>query len=217
MTLEDIQRSIAALLDAEQTPPAPETEDWRLRRGLVNLVQRDWAETHDWAVLYKEVITHASSSTGYATIPLPADFRKLAGYPQFNGTEYSEISPRERERYTSTDEFIYILGTPGSYKMIVHPASLVSGASIYYSYYSSPASLVSTADVSPVPDPNYLVQATLAKLWLIDEDPRVQIAQAEASRILERMLVAENTRGEAYWDRIKTIDETRRNFAWGRD
>jgi len=200
----------------------PQFRGVELRLGLINLAQRDWAESNDWEALYKEVNTLTSQATGNASIALPSDFRKFAGSPVItaDGTttdEYPIVNPRTRQQYSSTDKYCYFLGSSGDYTLVVHPASLISGASIFYSYYSTPTDLATVTDVSPIPDPNYLIQAAAAKLFAIDEDQRTVLAQREADSILKRMLESENTKGEGYQDRVKTVEERRYNFRWGRN
>src|SRR4030042_4631424 len=101
--------------------------------------------------------------------------------------------------------------------MIINPASLVSGASIFYSYWSTPADLSGASETSPVPDPNYLVCSAAAKLMALDEDRRAADYQGEADKILGGMLRNEVVKGEAYDNRTKTIEETTYGFRLGRD
>lgn len=223
MNLEALHQSISVQLDAEELAPVPGSDEWELRTNVINRAQRRWAESHDWEVLYKEVNTHTSQATGNASITLPTSFRKLASAPliTWDGAttaEYSYINPRQRSGYLASDKYCYILGNPDTgYTLVINPPSLVSGASIYYSYYETPTDLATTTDTSPIPDSNYLVEKTLAELLAIDDDKRSIIAEQRASQILEQLLSSENVKGEAYWDRIKTTEELRYNFKWGRN
>lgn len=222
MTLTSIQQSISALLEAEREAPVPGSEDWLLRKEIINIAQTEWARSKLWDVLYKEVHTRTSQSTGFATVALPSNFYKLSSHPRIvkDGStyEYPEIDPQTRTQYTDTEKFVYILGDDAEgYKMIVHPPSVASGASIFYSYWATPSSLASPTDVTIVPDPNYLVYATVARLSALDNDSRADVMRMEAERILIKMEGQQNVRGYAYWDRVKTMEETRHGFRWGKN
>jgi len=222
-TLEDLQKTISSLLEAETVAPVPGSEDWELRRNLINSAQNDWARARDWDVLYKEINTRVSQSTGNATISMPSNFRKLAGYPKIvkDGVttyEYPVIDPQTRSQYNDEEKFVYVLGSEADgFNMIVHPPSLISGASIFYSYYATPSSLATQTDTVACPDPNYLVYATLTRLLGLDEDGRADLMRLEAERILLKMEEQQNIKGQGFWDRVKTSEEVRHTFRWGRD
>ena len=94
---------------------------------------------------------------------------------------------------------------------------LVSGASIKVLYFSTPVSLASPADIVTCPNPEYIIQGVIADVWEAQEDARFQAAKVEANLILQNMLEFEFTPSEASHDRlVKTIDETRFSYRWGR-
>lgn len=196
--------------------------DWVLRRSYINRAQKDWSERFDWQVLYKEVNSMTSQATGNATISLPTDFRKLATAPVFaNGISaqaYAEIDPQMRATFNPSQNYSYVMGDPSNgYNLIVNPATLGSGASVYYSYYRKAPSLVSGSDVSLCPNPDYLVQQSLYYYFLANEDARFQDQRAQAENILANLLEFENTRGNGYNNEVPNNDITKNNFRWGRD
>jgi hypothetical protein len=215
LTVSDIQERVAALVDQESSAPTAGGDDWNLRLTYINRAQREWSETAPWSCLYKE---YTAQTAGSATISLPSDFRKLAGYPQIAAEEYPEIRPQEKEQHLSTDEFCYVLGDEGSgYSLIVNTAKS-SGASLMVPYLSTPAALVSPADSSPIPNPEYLVARTVAYLWEAREDERFPLAKTESDKILARMLELENDAfDQASYNQVKTVEQTKYNFRIGKN
>lgn len=221
--MSDLQVRIASIADQDATEPTVGGDDWNLRLKYLNMAQREWAETYDWQVLYREFNSITSQPTGNATLSLPNDYRKLASYPKIasgDGTSddtYSEIRPQEKARYRSYDKYIYIIGAEkDGYMMYIHPESICSGASIMVPYFSTPSSLATTTDVSVCPNPDYLVQRSIALLWEAREDNRFPQAKAEADKILQRLLEHEVTFTDAAANsRIETNEQRNYNFRLG--
>lgn len=223
VTLDDIQSKVAAVLDQNEDTADISSADYSLRRTYINMAQREWAETYDWRSLYRESNLSVSTSTGNASVALPADFRKLAQMPRitYDGVtteNFPEIRPQDKHMYNSTDLYVYVLGDQNTgHIMFVNAGTLSSGASISLPYYRSPASLVSPANVAMCPNPEYLVQRTLAYIWESQADERFPQAKQEADKILQNMLGYEQTYGEGYKDRVWTTERKDFNsFRWGK-
>jgi len=219
--LTDLQTRLAAIVDQSVSVTDGDT-NWNLRLEYLNSAQKEWAETYPWKILIKESNSLTSIATSTATITMPSDFRKLAGYPKITESstyKYPEIRLQEKDQYTSSDHYCYVLGNPDdSYYLIVNPPLTASGASIYIPYVSKPDDLSSASDVSPCPNPEFLVQRAAAILWESREDARFPQAKAQADKILARMLEFENTFfDQAERRRVKTVEETRYSFRLGRD
>jgi hypothetical protein len=224
LTVSDIQKRIAALVDQEDGAPTAGGDDWNLRLSYINMAQREWAESANWNCLYREynsITSHAS--TANATIAMPIDFRMLAGFPKIvpdgvNTYEYSEIRPQEKDQYLDTDRYCYVLGNGSAYNLIINPATLSSGASIFVPYLSTPSALASPTDVSPITNPDYLVKRSIAMLWEAREDERFPQAKTEADKVLARMLEINNSFfDQASYGQVKNIEQTRYKFRIGRD
>ena len=223
VSLDDIQARVAAVVDQNENTSDITSADYSLRRQFINMAQREWAETYDWQVLYKENNSVVSTSTGNTSIALPGDFRKLANDPRitFDGVtteDFPEIRPQEVGEFSTFARYIYILGNQAdNFTMVINAESLSSGASIKLPYYASPASLVSPVDIAMTPNPEYLVQRTLAYFWEAEADPRFQQAKSEADKILQKMLEFEQVRGESYYDRVNTVERKQfNNFRLGK-
>ena len=198
------------------------TADYSLRREYINMAQREWAEAYRWRSLYRENHSRISTATGNASVALPGDFRTLAGFPKitFDGTtteNFPEIRPEEKQQYEDSDRYIVILGDQNAgHTMFVNAGTLASGASIMVPYYRSVASLVSPTNIAMCPNPEYLVQRSLAYIWESRSDARFPQAKAESDKILQKMLEYEQVYGEGMVDSIQTADEKYYNFRWGR-
>ena len=223
VTLDDVQGRVAAVADQDEATSNISTADYSLRRMYINMSQREWAETYDWKSLYRENNSRISTSTGNTSVALPADFRKPAGFPKitYDGTtteDFAEIRPQEKQMYASSARYVYFLGDQNTgFTMIVNAGTLASGASVFLPYIASPASLVSPANVAMCPNPEYLVQRTLAYIWESRSDARFVQAKAESQRILENLLGYEQTYGEGHVDKIETAERKHfSGFRWGK-
>jgi len=228
ITLEEIQARISALIDQDSSAPDYTSEDWLLRTRYINMSQDEWAQLYDWSVLYKEYNTMTSTPTSNVTVALPTDFRKISGYPKVptgrSTDEFPQVLPQQRSQKDKSSPYFYVIGDyKDGYSAVFNPATasgqFASGASIYINYYAKPTSMVSPSDVSPCPDPEYLVKRATAYLLESREDPRYPSAKVEAEKILRRMLKRETTHTESQNDnsRIRTVEETRYGFRIGRD
>ncbi len=102
--------------------------------------------------------------------------------------------------------------------MVVKGCDLTSGASVQVPYYSSAGSLASPANITLCPNPDYLVQRTVAYIWEAREDARFPQAKVEAEKILRNMIEYENVFGEAaVHSRVKVWEESHNDFRWGRN
>lgn len=211
------------MVDLESDSAEIDTADYAQRLVFLNMAQQEWAETYDWSVLFKRYGVLVSTSTGNASIALPADFRKLAAEVAIvhdNATDgFFENRPPEGTRYHHDERRVEILGNPQEgYTLRVYGVDLASGASVSVPYYSVPTSLSTSSQVSPVPNPDYLVKRAIAYWWESREDPRFPQMKQDAERILSNMIEYENVFGEgSSADRVRTVEETRYNFRMGRD
>lgn len=220
LTLDDIQARIAAIVDQDEDTANISTTDYSLRTSFINRALHEWGEIGQWQTLLKEYNSIVSTSTNNASIALPADFRKLASYPLIANpgrNDYPEVLPQE-DNLRELDNRVWILGNPQSgYVMRAFGYALGSGASVQVPYYAMPTSLSTTTSVPEIPNPEYLVQKTVAYLWEGREDPRFPQAKADADRILNNMIERENTSNYASsWSEVHTVEE-RDGFRWGRD
>ena len=226
-SVDDIQSRVAAVVDQNEDTDDIQTSDYSLRLKYINRRERMWSEIGKWQSLYKEYNCLASTSTGNCSVALPDDFRMIASSPKitYDGTNtnvFPEIRGQEEARFSkASDKYVKVLGNKHSgFTLVVNPATtsrqMASGASINVPYFSVPTSHASPSNVVICPNPDYLVQGTIADIWEAREDARFQGAKVEANLILQNMMEFENTPSEAaYDDRVRTVDQARSNFRWG--
>ena len=221
-TLSTIQTKIAVLVDQTTTAPTAGNAEWELRRTFINRAIEEWGQAYNWDAMRR--ISYLSVSGG-ASIALPGDFRKTAGFPVLytdgavtTGEQWPEIQPNEASGKSSTEKFYYILGNRGEgFTMIWNPGTLTSGASLLLQYYSFPTSLSTTTSVAPVYDPEYLVDRTVAYIFEMRNDGRFQEVEAKARERLLLMIDNENEKSRAYRNRVETPEKLYYNFRIGRD
>jgi hypothetical protein len=223
-SLLDLQNQIASEMDQSPTAPTVGGNDWNIRLNALNRALFDWAEAYDWRALLKIHNGLISTSTGNASYALPADFRKLDGFPAitYDGTntvQFTPIDATKNRQYLDTDKYIDILGNDKDGKVLyIHSNALVSGASIQFTYWASPASLATSTQLTECPDPTFLVQRGLYYLYKGREDGRFPEAKVESDRILARLIEGENTLGQAHSDNmIHNWNDSRFGFKIGRD
>lgn len=223
LSVNDLQSRMAAILDQNESVSAISSADYSLRLSYLNMAQQEWSEIIDWQVLYKEFNGLVSTASANASVAMPSDFRKPASQPviSFSSTESDSFLitlPQEALQYGSTQRRVEYLGNPFSgYVMRVYGTALVSGASVKVPYYSSPVSLASPTNISPVPNPDFLVKRAIAYWWEARRDGRFPSAKAEAQQILQNMIEHENVFPVgADYSKVRTVERTQ-NFRIGRD
>jgi len=223
-SLQDIQNQIASELDQSSSAPTAGGSDWNMRLNAINRSLFDWADTNEWSALKAVHNGVISTSTGNASYALPGNFKKIDGYPRivWDGTttdEFPVVNPSKNAKYSDSDTFVNILGNDADNKvMYIHSTTLVSGASVQFTYWKSPLSLSSTGQLTECPDPTFLLQRSLYYLYRGAEDGRFPEAKVESEKILLRMIESENSLGVANVDRnIPNELEEKYGFRIGRD
>jgi len=187
-TVADILKSIASNVNGEASAPTAGSDDETLWMNLVQSSQSDWDSTHDWEVLRKTYdTTMAQSGTSVA---LPADFKKLDGYPVINGSEYEEIRPEDTPLYENSD-YVLVGGNPADGYYLTVYSALTSNASVSIRYFARPTTLATTTQIPVLTNPDYLVAQTSMKILRQRGDPKFTLFQQEADLLLARMVEEE--------------------------
>lgn len=204
-SLQDIQTQIASETDGNATISTTST-DWFNRLAPINRALFDYAETYDWRDLLKVYNGLISTSTANASVALPANFRRMEGFPKVAIDALKDGLPivgvADNYKYLETDRFVNLLGNDYTGRtMYVHGATLGSGASVQFTYWAFPTSLASIGQLVECPDPTYVVQRALYYIYKSREDGRFPEAKVEADKIMARMIENENNQGVGYVDR----------------
>lgn len=216
---------VAATVNQEATAPTGNSAEYALWLSYINRAVDEWSESFDWEVLRK---TFYPSVTGVsqASVQMPDDFRKLAGPVKLN--LLNEARPKEiphelPERvglHNSTDEFLTVVGdTSSGHNLRFFPGTLASGASIVVEYFSTPTSLASSAQLTPVPDPQFLIDRTIAYIFESRSDPRFQLVENKArERLLTMIENANAAKYDSYSNQNYLLTPERKsNFRIGRN
>lgn len=224
VTVDEVQSQLAAILDQNESASDISSDDYSLRLKYMNMSLLEWAEANEWQSLYKEFNMLVSTSTGNASIAMPADFRKptsqpIISYDSANSQPFLIIQPQNDVQYDEFKKRVAFLGNPADgYTMRVYGVSLNSGASVKLPYFSVPQSLASPTNIIPVPNTNFILKRTLAYWWEAREDARFPSAKAESQQILQNMIEFENIFPQgADNSQVKTVEQTTYRFRVGRD
>ncbi len=220
-TIDEIQARVGTLIDQVGEAPTNTTSEYAWRLKFINRAYQEWAMAYDWEALRKELWV-SITGTSQATVTLPADFNKMAMHPILygsieNGESWPEIRPEDRTQYTTSDKYFYLLGSRESKSMIWNPGTLASGASLVIAYFSYPTSLASPSNVPLIPEPEFLVERTIAYILETRGDPRYQQSESKAREFLLQMIDNENNKGVSLLDTIENVDKKYYGFRIGRD
>ena len=225
LTLTQIMTQVAATVNQEATAPSAGGSEYLLWLEYLNRAYFEWSQAMDWEVLRK-IYVPAVTGISQATLPLPADFRKLAAPIKLYdgdtsiGTDFKEIMWEEEAIYSPNDKYVKTLGNMADgFSLLFNPATLASGASIVIQYYAMPTSLASPAVIPSTPDSQFLIDRTIAYIFESRSDSRFQLEENKARERLLTMIESENDRKfNSYAGSANvTTPERRAGFRIGRD
>jgi hypothetical protein len=202
LTIAEIFAQIASTVNQEASSPTAGGTEWTLWLSFVNRGVQEWAEAADWNELRK-IYRPTISGLSQATISLPSDFKRIAGFPKLYGTgvtdgeNWPEIIPEQESLQESTNHYFYVGGNLSSgLNLVWNPGTLSSGASLLIPYYSIPTSLASPAEIPLIPDSQFLVDRTIAYIFEARSDSRFQVEEQKARERL--LLMVENNSMDKY-------------------
>lgn len=198
LTVSQIMKQIAATVNQEANAPTVGGSEYSLWLEYLNRSLFEWAEANDWEELRKTYYPAISASQ--ATIPLPIDFKKLAGSPRlYNGNlacgfeEFDESSETNLRNHIPSDKYVLVSGNNADgFNMLWNPATLVSGASVAVPYYSMPTLLNSDTAVPAMADSQFMIDRTIAYILEARSDPRFQQQEIKAREKLLTMVENSN-------------------------
>lgn len=220
--VDEIQSRVASIVDQSTDTPTQSGDEYALRLKYINRAYEEWATAYDWEALRRSLWV-SITGVSQASVSMPTDFRKMAAFPRYysggvsGGEEWSEIKPEHRGLYTSSDKYFYILGYRENHTMFWNPGTLASGASLVIHYFSHPTSLASPADTLVVPDPEFIVDRTIAYILEARSDARFQGTEVKARERLLQMIDNEKNKGLSLTDDVMTDEQLFHSFRIGRD
>lgn len=204
-TLIELMSSMAIHVNGEFVAPTVGDDEYILWQEALNQAQNDWAGIdYNWPQLRKTLNTTILQSG--TSLALPADFRKLDGYPVFNGNQFPEVKIEEVARFSENDAFVAI--DYGSMYMAVSPAR-TSTEYVTFAYHSRPTSLATSTAISLCPSDNYLIYNATAKILFSREDGKYVEFETKASELSQQMIGADVHEGVQMDTRVKSKQELR--------
>lgn len=202
-TLSQLLSSMAIHVNGDTDVPTTGDDEYLLWQEAVNQAQEDWANVdYNWPQLQKIVNTTILQSG--TSIGLPTDFRKLDGYPTFEGTQFPEVRIEEVARFEDTAALVTIDYSDNH--MAVSPARSSTEA-VSYRYHSRPTSLATTTAMSLCPNDNFLVYSATAKVLFSRDDGKYVEFENKAETLLQQMIGASVHEGEQMDTRVKSRQE----------
>lgn len=194
---------MAVHVNGDTSAPTTGDDEYLLWQEALNQAQDDWAGVDfNWPTLRKTLNTTILASG--TSLGLPSDFKKLAGYPQFEGIEFPEVRPEEVSRFETSDAYVTV--DYNDLSMAVHPAR-TSTEAVAIRYWSRPTSLATTTASSLCPNDNYLVYAATAKVLFSRDDGKYVEFETKAETLLQQMIGDAVHEGEQMDTRVKSRQE----------
>lgn len=202
-TLSQLLSSMAVHINGDTDVPTTGDDEYLLWQEALNQAQDDWASVDfNWPTLRKTLNTTILVSG--TSLGLPSDFRKLDGYPTFNGTEFPEVRPEEVARFETTDAFVTV--DYNNLSMAIQPAR-TSTETVGIRYWSRPTSLATTTATSLCPSDNYLIYSAAAKVLFSRDDGKYVEFETKAETLLQQMIGGAVHEGEQMDTRVKSRQE----------
>ena len=204
-TLTQLMTSMGVHINGEAAGPTTGDDEWLLWQESLNQAQDDWASTdYNWPQLRKTLNTTLLVSG--TSIGLPSDFRKLDGYPTFEGTQFPEVRVEEAARFSETDAYVTV--DYNTNYLSVNPAR-ASTSAVAIRYWSRPTSLATTTSLSLCPSDNYLIYAGSAKVLFSRDDAKYADFEAKAETLMQQMVGSDVHEGEQMDTTIKSKQQLR--------
>lgn len=194
---------MAIHVNGEAVAPTAGDSEYLLWAEAVNQTQSEWADTdYNWPQLRK--VLNTTILVSGTSIGLPSDFRKLDGFPTFEGIEFPEVRIEEANRFLPTAAFVTV-DYNGNY-LSAHPAR-TSTEAVSVRYFSRPTSLATTTSISLCPSDNYLVFGATSKILFSRDDAKYSSFDDKAQTIMQQMIGSDVHEGEQMDTRVKGRSE----------
>jgi len=216
MTETQLIAAIYSLYETDNTGWDSGSSEYLTARTYLNAGLQDWFMRQTWRDLWTTLASSTqvglvkTVTAGTWAYTCPTNF----SYPNSwvrttSGTTntFWQVIPTEMVAKYSSDDgyFCYFTGSvkDGFVLNFNSRVTLVTGDTINYEYYKTPTTYTTTASVSEIPDPYYLVYYALARL-LKNDGEDFNLEMQKANEIMDRMEV-NNIQG--YWDVSNQIEE----------
>jgi len=203
MTEQEIQNSAQALYEQDQDTPDATSEDYLVRRSIINTGIGFWEVFNgtEWASLYTTLAENSTGgdttvATGDTQSDCPTALVRIGSYIKLtDGTStalYVRKTPQEAADLVaggSTSKFFWISGKPNAYKINWNPEipETYNGWTISYPYYKKATQMTATTDVPDAPDHLFLVHYLLSWLYKNDDPGKSREQFDVANALIQQM------------------------------
>lgn len=182
MTKTELFKRAAATTRGVAQAPTDGSNEWNQWSEWADEELYNYGEVMDWGELFATSYRYAQQSS--TSVSLPDNFKKLGGFPDFNGTLLSEV---DRDVYGQYSSDVTKTGYDnGWYLAWKNP--LVSATSVAIPHYCYPTGLASPGSQIPMRNPNYLVKRLQVRILKYRQDPIFTEIEAEADLLLKQMI-----------------------------
>jgi len=208
MQVSDLFNFAASDTKGRFTSPTADSTEWHQWLSWANEELRSFAEVHDWSELASRGYTIQLSGVSGA---LPSNFKKIAGYPNLDGTLLIEGDGDLFQTY-ATDADVFRTGFENGWFVETRQA----GTTLVVPFYSYPTALATTTDNINVRNPMYLVKRLKVRIFKYRQDPIFTEMESEANLMLQQMIENEFYKHSQYRGGATTREEEA-GFSLGED
>ncbi len=210
-TKSDILQRVSSNVNGTATVPSG--DELSLWSDYLEDANQEWPNAFDFQVLiqtYKTTMLQSGTS-----VALPADFKeKFAGLIDIEGALFEEYSRQEATR--TTGNFVTWGGNQADGYWLNVSAALYSTSYVHAPYHSRPTSLSTLTSISPIPNPEFLIDRVSEKALRQRGQPEYADFQDKADLLLQRMVANEVSTDIGRNNQIRTEAELQ-NFTIGDD
>lgn len=210
-TKSDILTAVSANVNGVAS--VPEGDELTLWGDYLESANQEWPKAYDFEVLIKTYNTTILQSG--TSVAMPQDFKeKLAGLVDIEGELWEEYSKQEATR--TTGDYVTWGGDQNEGYYLKTSRALYSTCKTKIPYHSRPTSLSTLTSVSPIPDPEFLINRVSEKAMMQRGQPEYVEFQTKAELLLQRMVASDVSTDIGRNNQIRTQAELE-NFVIGSD
>lgn len=190
MQVEELFKHVGSDAKGRYVSPTAGSTEWNQWLSWANDELYSFGEVHDWPELINRGLTIQVSGTSGA---LPANFKKVAGYPNLDGTLQNESDGDQFDIYDDEADLFRTGYDNGWYVQTKQ-----SGTTLVIPIVSYPTSLATTTSSFVMRNPMYLVKRLKVRVFKYRQDPIFTELESEADLMLNQMLENEYYKHSQY-------------------
>lgn len=198
MLVSDLFSHVGSDAKGKFTSPTAASNEWYQWLSWANEELHSYGEVHDWPELKSPITIQLSGTSG----ALPANFKKIAGFPVRDGNNVTEVDYDLFNSYASSAD-VFRTGYNNGWFI----ETKKSGTTIVIPIQSYPTSLATVTDSFNIRNPFYLVKRLKIRVFKYRQDPIFTELETEADLLLNQMLENEFYKHSQYKGGATTPEE----------